>query len=497
MAIYMSKNLQLVGLDCRFGEKTKDNIVQMSRKKNKEIILEKVRITDFAAEGKSIAKLDGRVVFVSKLVPGDLADLRVIKKKKSFIEAQALKVHEFSPLRDEPFCVHFGVCGGCQWQNLKYEHQIKFKQQQVVDNLTRIGKVQLPDSQPILGAKQNKYYRNKLDFTFSNKRWFTEEEIKSGAPLEGVGLGFHISGRFDKVLDIEKCHLQGEPSNAIRLAVKQFALENDFKFFDLIAQTGLLRNLIIRNTSIGEVMVIVQFFENNLPHIELLMDFLKTNFPQITALYYVINQKRNETYHDQELVLYAGKPYITEQMEDVQFRISPKSFFQTNSFQGTELYKKVREYADLQGHEVVYDLYTGTGSIACFVAKKAAQVIGIEFVPEAIEDAKINAQINGLTNTIFYAGDMAVMLNEEFMTTHPKPDVIITDPPRAGMHETVVKMLLQIACPKIIYVSCNPATQARDLALLDGRYEVKIVQPVDMFPHTQHVENIVVLVLRN
>jgi 23S rRNA (uracil1939-C5)-methyltransferase len=469
----------------------------MSRKKYKELILEKVKITDFAAEGKSIAKLDGRVIFIEKAVPQDVADLRVTKKKSSFMEAQVIQTHEYSPLRAEPFCSHFGICGGCQWQNLQYEHQIRFKQQQVVDNLTRIGKVQLPEINPIIGSKNITHYRNKLDFTFSNKRWFTEQEIKSSEVLDGVGLGFHISGRFDKVLDLQTCYLQAEPSNTIRLAVKHFALENHFTFFNLVAQTGLLRNLIIRSTSTGELMVIVQFFENNQPQIDALMQFLQRQFPQITSLYYVVNQKRNETFHDQELLLFYGKPYINEQLEDLQFRISPKSFFQTNSLQALELYRKVREYADLQGSEVVYDLYTGTGSIACFVAKKAKQVIGIEYVPEAIADAQINAQINGLTNTIFYAGDMALMLNETFLATHPRPEVIITDPPRAGMHEAVVKMLLQIASPKIVYVSCNPATQARDLALLDEKYEVKVVQPVDMFPHTQHVENIVLLGLRN
>ncbi len=469
----------------------------MSRKKHKDLILEKVKITDFAAEGKSIAKLDGKVIFIEKAVPQDVADLRVTKKKSSFMEAQVIQIHEYSPLRAEPFCSHFGICGGCQWQNLQYEHQIRFKQQQVVDNLTRIGKVQLPDINPIIGSKNSSHYRNKLDFTFSNKRWFTEAEIKSGEPLEGVGLGFHIAGRFDKVLDLQTCHLQAEPSNAIRLAVKQFALDNSLTFFNLVAQTGLLRNLIIRSTSTGELMVIVQFFEQNEESIKKLMTFLKIQFPQITSLYYVVNQKRNETFHDQELLLFDGKPYITEQLENLQFRISPKSFFQTNSLQALELYRKVREYAGLQGSEVVYDLYTGTGSIACFVAPNARQVIGIEYVPEAIADAKINAQINGLANTTFYAGDMAQLLNEEFLATHPRPDVVITDPPRAGMHETVVKMLLKIGSPKIVYVSCNPATQARDLALLDEKYEVKVVQPVDMFPHTQHVENIVLLALRN
>jgi 23S rRNA (uracil1939-C5)-methyltransferase len=466
-------------------------------RKRKEILLEKVKVTDFAAEGKSIAKLDGQVIFVQKAVPEDVVDLKVIKKKSNFMEAKVTQIHEYSPLRAKPFCQHFGECGGCQWQNLQYEYQILFKQQQVVDNLTRIGKVELPEIQPILGSKKIQYYRNKLNFTFSNQRWFTEEEINSDKFLEEeVGLGFYAPQRFDKVLDLKECHLQAEPSNTIRLALRKFAIENKLPFFDLILQRGLLRNLVIRITSLGEIMVIVQFYENMQEQILMVMDFLKNRFPEITSLYYVINQKPNDTYQDQEMILHWGKPYITEYIEDLQFRISPKSFFQTNSYQVAELYSKVREFANLSGKEVVYDLYTGTGSIACFVARNAKEVIGIEYVPEAIEDAKINAQLNGITNTSFYAGDIVDMLNEEFLSKHPYPDIIITDPPRAGMHPDVVEMLLRIACPKIIYVSCNPATQARDLAILDEKYQVTIVQPVDMFPHTHHVENIVVLELR-
>lgn len=469
----------------------------MSRKKNKQqIILEKIRITDYAAEGRSIARVEGQVVFVEKGIPQDVADLKVTKKKSNFMEAQVLKVHEFSPLREEPFCKHFGTCGGCQWQHLQYQHQIAFKQKQVLDSLQRLGKIPLPEPQPILGSKKTRYYRNKLNFTFANRRWFTEEEIKSGEVLDGVGLGFYIPGRYDKVLNLEECHLQAEPSNTIRLAIRQFAIENKLSFFDLAIHHGLLRNLVIRITSTQEIMVIVQFFENDPEKIELLLRFLKNKFPEITSLYYVINQKPNEVFQDQELILYSGNPFITEVMEDLKFQIGPKSFFQTNSEQAVELYKKVREYAALKGDEIVYDLYTGTGSIACFVAAKAKQVIGIEYVPEAIADAKINAQYNGITNTLFYAGDMAEMLNEAFLKMHPAPDVIITDPPRAGMHEDVVRMLLRIACPKIVYVSCNPATQARDLAILDEKYDVKLIQPVDMFPHTQHIENIAVLELK-
>ncbi|MCU0391318.1 MAG: 23S rRNA (uracil(1939)-C(5))-methyltransferase RlmD [Thermoflexibacter sp.] len=466
-------------------------------RKRKEIILEKVKITDFAAEGKSVAKLDGQVIFIQKAVPEDVADLRVMKKKSNFMEAKVERFHEYSSLRATPFCQHFGDCGGCQWQNLQYEHQIRFKQQQVIDNLKRIGKVELPDIQPILGSKQIKYYRNKLNFTFSSKRWLTEAEIRTEEFItEEVGLGFYAPQRFDKVLDLKECHLQAEPSNSIRLALRKFAVDNQLTFFDLMLHKGLLRSLIIRITSIKEIMVIVQFYDNNTSQIQMIMEFLKNQFPEITSLYYVVNQKANDTYQDQEMVLYMGKPYIIEEMEDLKFQISPKSFFQTNSYQAVELYKKVREFADLKGDEVVYDLYTGTGSIACFVAKYAKQVIGIEYVPEAIEDAIINAQINQINNTTFYAGDIADLLNEDFLMQHPRPDVIITDPPRAGMHQDVVEMLLRIAAPKIVYVSCNPATQARDLALMNEKYKVTVVQPVDMFPHTQHVENIVVLELR-
>jgi 23S rRNA (uracil1939-C5)-methyltransferase len=469
----------------------------MSRKKNKQpIILEKVKITDYAAEGRGIARVDGQVVFVEKGIPQDVVDLKVTKKKSSFMEAQVEKIHEYSPLRAEVFCKHFGTCGGCQWQHLQYEHQIAFKEKQVLDSLQRLGKIPLPKPQPIMGSQKIKYYRNKLNFTFANRRWFTEEEIKSEAVLDGVGLGFYIPGRYDKVLNLEECHLQKEPSNTIRLAIRQFAIENKLSFFDLATHHGLLRNLVIRITSTEEIMVIVQFFENIPEKIDLLLNFLKDKFPEITSLYYVINQKPNEVFQDQELILFSGNPFITEVMEDLKFQIGPKSFFQTNSEQAIELYKKVREYAALQGNEIVYDLYTGTGSIACFVAAKAKQVIGIEYVPEAIEDAKINAQYNDITNTLFYAGDMADMLNDEFLKNHPAPDVIITDPPRAGMHEDVVRMLLRIACPKIVYVSCNPATQARDLAILDEKYEVTLIQPVDMFPHTHHIENIAVLELK-
>jgi 23S rRNA (uracil1939-C5)-methyltransferase len=465
-------------------------------------LFEKVIITDYAAEGKSLARIDGQVVFIDGGVPQDIVDLQVTYKKKSYMEAQVVKIHHYSPLRTAAFCEHFGICGGCKWQNLDYAAQLRYKQQQVVDALERIGKVALPNCETILGSTKTKYYRNKLDYSFSNKRWLTKDEIvftENQPPLpakELYALGFHVPGRYDKVLDVKNCYLQPSPSNEIRLALRKLAIENDLTFFDIKNRSGLLRNLIIRTANTGEVMVLVSFYENDRKAITLVMEHLKANFPQITSLLYVYNPKSNETFNDLEVVCYHGKPYLTETMEDLQFRVGAKSFYQTNSAQAYELYKITRDFAQLTGSEVVYDLYTGTGTIANFVAKKSRQVIGIEYVEQAIEDAKVNSQINNITNTLFYAGDMKDLLTPKFLETHPRPDVVITDPPRAGMHEDVVKMLLQIAAPRIVYVSCNPATQARDINWLDEKYAVKRIQPVDMFPHTHHVENVVLLELK-
>ena len=467
-------------------------------KVKKEInqIIENIEVQDVAAEGKSIARHNDKVIFIDNAAPGDIVDLKIIKTKKKFSYAVPVKFHSYSPLRETPFCEHFGVCGGCKWQHLNYNSQLEFKTKEVKDALERIGKISFGTINPILRSEKTRFYRNKLEYTFSNKRWLTEAEIKSELPLESDALGFHIPGRFDKVLDIKRCHLQESPSNEIRLELKSFAEANGLSFFDLRNQTGLLRNLIIRTTSIGQVMVIVQFYERQEKAIMQVMEHLKEKFAEISSLNYVVNAKANDTLQDQEIVCYSGLPYIQEQMEGLVFHIGPKSFYQTNSLQAYELYKVVRDFAQLTGNEVVYDLYTGTGTIANFLARSCKQVIGIEYVPTAIEDAKVNSQNNAIANTTFYAGDMKDILNADFIAKHARPDVIVTDPPRAGMHEDVVKMLLSIAAERIVYVSCNPATQARDLAWLDAKYEVQKVQPVDMFPHTQHVENVVLLKLR-
>jgi 23S rRNA (uracil1939-C5)-methyltransferase len=462
-----------------------------------QLTLENIRIEDIAAEGKCIARHEGAVIFVEGAVaPGDVVDLRVLRKKKNFMEAVAIHIHESSPLRTEPFCEHFGTCGGCKWQHITYETQLAYKRQQVIDNLERIAKVTLPDIQPILPSAFTKYYRNKLEFTFSPNCWLTSEEIQSGETFERRALGFHIPRRFDKILDIKHCYLQDEPSNDIRLAVRQYALENNLTFFDNVKFEGFLRNLIIRTTSTGELMVIVQVYHEDREATENLLVYLRDTFPQITSLQYVVNGKGNDTFHDLNVITFHGKPYITEEMEGLQFRIGPKSFFQTNAVQAYELYKIARDYAAIQPHEVVYDLYTGTGTIANFVAKQAKKVVGLEYVPMAIEDAKENSALNGITNTTFFAGDMKNLLTEAFLQENGRPDVVITDPPRAGMDLAVTQMLLQAAPQRIVYVSCNPATQARDLALLDELYELQAVQPVDMFPHTYHVENIVLLTRR-
>lgn len=469
----------------------------MARNKKQLPLLENVTITACAAEGKSLARVDDKVVFVPFVVPGDVVDLQVKKKKHSYMEAVAVRFHEQSPLRAQPVCRHYGVCGGCKWQCLKYEEQLKAKQQQVYDNLVRIGKVEIPEMRPILGSKHVYGYRNKLEFGFSNKRWLTDEEVKADVKYDVMdAVGFHITGAFDKILDIEECHLMDNINNEIRNDIRSYALEHGLEFYDLRQNKGLLRSLMIRTSNTGELMFLVQFrietAEEQL-QADALMQHLADTFPQITSLLYVDNHKANDTFGDQEIHVVKGKDYIYETMEDLKFKVGPKSFYQTNTEQAYELYKVARSFAGLTGQELVYDLYTGTGTIANFVAHQARKVIGIEYVPEAIEDAKVNSKINGLTNTLFYAGDMKDILNKEFIEEHGRPDVIITDPPRAGMHQDVIDTILFAEPKRIVYVSCNPATQARDLQLLDTAYRVVAVQPVDMFPHTQHVENVVLL----
>jgi 23S rRNA (uracil1939-C5)-methyltransferase len=458
-------------------------------------------ITDVAAEGKALAKVDDLVVFVPYVVPGDVVDLQVKRKKHHYAEAVAVRFHEYSEKRAVPFCQHYGVCGGCKWQCLQYEEQIRYKQKQVYDNLSRIGKVALPEFSPILGSEKTQFYRNKLEFTFSNKRWLTEEEVSRGDKYDQMNaVGFHIPGAFDKVLPIEKCWLQDDVSNQIRNAIRDYAYEHGISFFDLRSQEGLLRNLMIRTSSTGELMVLLQCClknEDDRPHMMEVLQYVGDKFPQITSLLYVINNKCNDTIGDLQVEVFRGNDHIFEEMEGLRFKVGPKSFYQTNSEQAYVLYKVAREFAGLTGQELVYDLYTGTGTIANFVSRQARQVIGIEYVPEAIEDAKVNSQINGIENTLFYAGDMKDILTEEFIRRHGRPDVIITDPPRAGMHTDVINTILFAQPKRIVYVSCNPATQARDLQLLDAKYRVAKVQPVDMFPHTHHVENVVLLEFRD
>lgn len=467
------------------------------RNKKKLPILENVTITAVAAEGKSLARVDDKVVFVPYVVPGDVVDLQVKKKKSSFMEAVAINIHEYSPLRDTPFCEHYGVCGGCKWQCLKYEEQLKAKQQQVYDNLTRIGKVELPEFMPILGSKKTREYRNKLEYGFSNKRWLTEDEVKQDVKYDVMdAVGFHISGAFDKILDINKCHLMDDLQNRIRNDIREYALQNGLVFYDLRQNSGLLRSMMLRNSNTGEFMLLIQFRIDTAEEKEqalALLQHLADTFPEITSLLYVDNHKANDTFGDQEVHCFKGTDFIYETMEDLKFKVGPKSFYQTNTDQAYELYSVARDFAGLTGNELVYDLYTGTGTIANFVAKKAKKVIGIEYVPEAIEDAKVNSEVNGIDNTLFFAGDMKDILNKEFIAQYGRPEVIITDPPRAGMHQDVIDTILFAAPQRIVYVSCNPSTQARDLQLLDADYKVTKVQPVDMFPHTQHVENVVLL----
>ena len=473
----------------------------VARKKKELRLLEKVTITDVAAEGKALAKVNDLVVFVPYVVPGDVVDLQVKRKKNHYAEAVAVKIYEQSPMRVEPFCQHYGVCGGCKWQCLSYEDQIRYKQKQVFDNLTRIGKVELPEFRPILGSEKTRFYRNKLEFTFSNKRWLTEEEVKADVQYDQMNaVGFHIPGAFDKVLAIEKCWLQDDISNQIRNAIRDYAYEHNYSFFNLRTQEGLLRNMMVRTSSTGELMVLLQCkvtSDAEKQQMLELLQFVGDRFPQITSLLYVINNKCNDTIGDLEVEVFKGNDHIFEEMEGLRFKVGPKSFYQTNSEQAYQLYKVAREFAGLTGNELVYDLYTGTGTIANFVSRQAKKVIGIEYVPEAIEDAKVNSAINGIDNTLFYAGDMKDILTQDFITEHGRPDVIITDPPRAGMHNDVIDVILFAAPKRIVYVSCNPATQARDLQLLDGRYKVTAVQPVDMFPHTHHVENVVLLERRD
>lgn len=475
--------------------------LDMARKRKECPILENITITDVAAEGKALARVDDMVVFVPFVVPGDVVDLKVLKKKHSYCEAVAVKFHEYSPLRSAPFCPHFGVCGGCKWQCLPYEEQLKYKQKQVLDTLTRIGKVQLDGVLPILGSKKTEEYRNKLEFGFSNKRWLTPEEIAAGDTYAQTGaVGFHTSGSFDKILPIEQCRLMDDVNNRIRNAIRDYAYAHQLAFHDQREHAGLLRNMMIRTSNTGGLMLLMQFCITNAEEqrqAEQLMSHLGETFPEITSLLYVNNQKFNDTIGDLDVVTFKGEDHIFLQMENLKFKVGPKSFYQTNTEQAFELYKVAREFAGLTGEELVYDLYTGTGTIANFVAARARKVIGIEYVPEAIEDAKVNSQINGIHNTLFFAGDMKDILNKDFISAHGQPDVIITDPPRAGMHKDVVDTILAAAPRRIVYVSCNPATQARDLALMDEEYRVAAVRPVDMFPHTQHVENVVLLLRRD
>ena len=469
----------------------------MARKKKELPLLEKITIIDVAAEGKALAKVNDLVVFVPYVVPGDVVDLQVKRKKNHYAEAVAVKFHEYSPVRAVPFCQHYGVCGGCKWQCLPYTEQIKYKQKQVTDNLTRIGKIELPEISPIIGSEKTEFYRNKLEFTFSNKRWLTEEEVKEDVKYDQMNaVGFHIPGAFDKVLAIEKCWLQDDISNQIHNAIRDYAYEHNYSFFNLRSQEGMLRNLMIRTSSTGELMVLLQckiVEESEMDLMKQLLAFVAERFPQITSLLYVVNNKCNDTINDLEVMVFKGNDHIFEEMEGLRFKIGAKSFYQTNSGQAYNLYKVARNFAGLTGKELVYDLYTGTGTIANFVSRQAKKVIGIEYVPEAIEDAKVNSAINGIDNTLFYAGDMKDILTQEFISQHGRPDVIITDPPRAGMHDDVINTILFAEPQRIVYVSCNPATQARDLSLLDAKYKVMAVQPVDMFPHTHHVENVVLL----
>ena len=466
----------------------------MSRR-NKKQVFTNIEVIDAGAKGKTIAKApDGKVIFLSNAIPGDVVDIQTFKKRKSYYEGKATTFHSLSDKRTDPVCEHFGTCGGCKWQNMAYEHQLYYKQKEVTNNLTRIGHIELPEVTPILGSANQYFYRNKMEFSFSDSRWLTYEEIDSDRNLgDKNALGFHIPGMWDKILDVTKCHLQADPSNAIRNTVKKFAIENDLEFFNTRNQVGLLRTLMIRTSSTGDIMVVVQFFKDDKVKRELLLNHLALTFPEITSLQYIINEKANDTIYDQDVICFSGQDHIFEDMEGLKFKINAKSFYQTNSEQAFELYKITRDFAGLKGSELVYDLYTGTGTIAQFIAKQAKKVIGVESVPDAILAAKENAQLNGIENVAFYVGDMKNVFNDAFIKMHGKPDVIITDPPRDGMHKDVVNQILNVSPEKIVYVSCNSATQARDLAILDAVYKVTKTQAVDMFPQTHHVENVVLL----
>lgn len=466
-------------------------------RRKEKIVINNVEIEGVAAEGNALARVDGKVLFVPQCIPGDVVDVRLTRKRSGYMEGVVVNMVKPSPLRVEPFCEHYGVCGGCKWQALPYDLQLKYKQQQVVDQLTRIGHLELPEITPILGSEDIKYYRNKLEFTFSNRRWLLDGENPDEiSETERLGLGFHISGFFDKVLDIKQCHLQAEPSNEIRNFVREYAIENGLTFFDLREQVGYLRNMVVRTASNGDVMLIMVFAYDDAATRTPLLDSLLAKFPQISSLHYVINGKRNDSISDLECIKYAGDDCIYDDMEGIKFRIGPKSFYQTNSKQAYRLYSVVRDFANLNGDEVLYDLYTGTGTIGLFLSGRAKKVIGIEYVKEAIDDAKINAAYNGITNSHFYAGDMKDMLTGSFIEENGHPDIVVLDPPRAGIHPDVAKVLLEAAPKRMVYVSCNPASQARDLAILSEKYRITAVRPVDMFPHTHHVENVVALELK-
>lgn len=469
----------------------------MSRKKKSLPVLENITITDYAAEGKALARVNELVVFVPFAVPGDVVDLQVRRKKHSYCEAEIIRFIKYSERRVKPFCQHFGICGGCKWQNIPYDEQLRMKQKQVYDQLTRIGKVNLPEFNQILGSVKTQGYRNKLEFGCSNRRWLTQDEIASGSDFTQMNaVGFHITGAFDKILPIEKCWLMDDLQNKIRNAIRDYAYEHDMVFYDIRKQCGLLRDIMVRNSDTGEWMVLIQFhYEKDEDEViaKNLLQHIADGFPEITSLLYVNNQKGNDTFNDLNIEVFKGNDYIYETMDGLTFKVGAKSFYQTNTKQAYHLYSVVRDFANLTGNELVYDLYTGTGTIANFVSRYAKRVIGIEYVPEAIEDAKINSEINNISNTLFFAGDMKDILTESFISENGTPDIIITDPPRAGMHPDVVQTIIKTAPKRIVYVSCNPATQARDLFLLDDLYEVVAVQPVDMFPHTPHVENVVLL----
>jgi 23S rRNA (uracil1939-C5)-methyltransferase len=468
----------------------------MGRSRKPLPIFEKIEISDAGSEGKALARIENMVVFVPFVVPGDVVDIKIVKRRKAYFEGKAIKLHTPSPIRIKPQCEHFGLCGGCKWQNLSYEKQLAYKQKQVVDNFERIGKIPVTDIQPIIKSEKEYFYRNKLEFTFSSKRWLTEQELDN-APDNKNGLGFHLPGMFDKILDINTCYLQDDPSNAIRTGLRDFTQQHQLEYYDPRTHSGFMRNVIIRNTTTGDLMVIVVFAKDRQPEIELVMQYLSQTFPEVTSLFYIINTKKNDAVSDLEPVLFAGKDFIMEKMESLQFKIGPLSFYQTNSAQALQLYQVAQTFASLTGNETVYDLYCGTGTISNFVASKSKKVIGIEFIEAAIEDAIENSKLNNIRNTAFFAGDILKVLSPAFFQEHGKPDVIITDPPRAGMHPKVVEQIVAANPDKIVYVSCNPATQARDIAMMAGKYQVAAMQPVDMFPQTHHVENVCLLIRKD